>query len=73
MAPYPSTSVEMRGEEMGGAGVGLLVAELTEPADAHSHTTVVLEPRLSIRESTVGRNDTVLPSTGAERRPAHDA
>ncbi|GAA1980727.1 LacI family DNA-binding transcriptional regulator [Microbacterium pumilum] len=52
----PLTSVEMRGEEIGAAGVGLLVAELTEPADTHSHTTIILEPRLRIRESTAGRS-----------------
>jgi LacI family transcriptional regulator len=51
----PLTSVEMRGEEMGSVGVGLLLAELSEPPDAHIHTTVLLEPRVSVRESTVGR------------------
>ena len=68
----PLSSVEMRGEEMGSAGVGLLLTELTQSADAHSHTTVLLEPRLSIRESTIGRSDTAWPNTGRNPRDPHD-
>jgi LacI family transcriptional regulator len=51
----PLTSVEMRGEEMGSAGIRLLLSEIGDPPAEHIHHTIMLEPRLSIRESTVGR------------------
>jgi LacI family transcriptional regulator len=50
----PLTSVSMQGEEMGAEGVRLLLEEL-EHGGGHAHRTVVLEPRLVVRESTVGR------------------
>jgi LacI family transcriptional regulator len=52
----PLTSVEMRGQDMGAAGIELLFAEISEPPETHVHRTVLLEPRLSVRESTVGRS-----------------
>ncbi len=55
----PLTSVEMRGLEVGSAGIRLLLAELSDPPAEHVHTTVMLEPRLNIRESTVGRDPAV--------------
>lgn len=51
----PLTSVTMEGETMGAEGVRLLLRELAEPAGTHTHTTVVLQPRVVPRESTVGR------------------
>jgi len=50
----PLTSVTMRGQEMGAAAIELMLEELRD-ADAHEHRTVVLEPSLVVRESTVGR------------------
>jgi LacI family transcriptional regulator len=50
----PLTSVSMQGEEMGEEAVRLLLEEL-ERGDAHSHRTIVLQPHLVERESTVGR------------------
>lgn len=50
----PLTSVSMCGEEMGAEGVRLLLEELAL-GDEHVHRTVVLEPHLVVRESTVGR------------------
>lgn len=51
----PLTSVTMEGETMGAEGVRLLLRELREPAADHVHTTVMLEPRLLAKESTIGR------------------
>jgi LacI family transcriptional regulator len=51
----PLTSASMCGEEMGEEGVRLLLEEL-DLGDAHVHRTVVLQPHLVIRESTVGRD-----------------
>jgi LacI family transcriptional regulator len=51
----PLTSVTMRGQELGEAGMELLLAELQEPSATHEHRTVMLEPTIVARESTVGR------------------
>jgi LacI family transcriptional regulator len=51
----PLTSVTMEGTTMGSEGVRLLLRELQEPASEHVHTTVMLEPRLLAKESTIGR------------------
>ena len=51
----PLTSVELQGLEMGAAGFGLLLAEMTTSPEDHVHRTVVIEPVLVPRESTVGR------------------
>ena len=51
----PLTSVSMRGQELGEAGVDLLLGELAEPRATHRHRVIMLEPSLVIRESTVGR------------------
>jgi LacI family transcriptional regulator len=51
----PLTSVRMRGLDMGAEGTRLLLEELAESPDEHVHRTVMLEPSLVIRESTVGR------------------
>jgi LacI family transcriptional regulator len=51
----PLTSVSMCGEEIGEEGVRLLLEEL-EHGGEHAHRTVVLEPHLVVRESTVGRD-----------------
>jgi LacI family transcriptional regulator len=51
----PLTSVSMRGMEMGELGIELLRRELTEPPGYHRHQSIVLEPELLVRESTVGR------------------
>ncbi|WP_158862070.1 LacI family DNA-binding transcriptional regulator [Leifsonia sp. AG29] len=51
----PMTSVAMRGREMGRAGVELMVRELRDRNGAHEHRTIVLEPELVRRESTIGR------------------
>jgi LacI family transcriptional regulator len=50
----PLTSVAMMGEEMGEEAVRLLLEEL-ERGGAHTHRTVVLQPHLVERESTIGR------------------
>ncbi|MDH2443145.1 LacI family DNA-binding transcriptional regulator [Amnibacterium sp. CER49] len=51
----PLTSVSMQGEEMGEEGVRLLLEELAHEGDAHAHRTVVLQPHVVARESTIGR------------------
>lgn len=51
----PLTSVTMEGAAMGAEGMRLLLRELEEPQASHTHSTVMLEPRLVVRESTVGR------------------
>jgi LacI family transcriptional regulator len=51
----PLTSVRMRGYDMGAEGTKLLLEEVTADAGEHEHMTVVLEPSLVVRESTVGR------------------
>lgn len=51
----PLTSVTMEGETMGAEGVRLLLRELEEDPAEHAHTTVVLQPHVVARESTVGR------------------
>lgn len=53
-AVVPLTSVSMEGEEMGSEGIRLLLDELRHP-DTHEHTTVVLQPHVVPRASTVGR------------------
>jgi LacI family transcriptional regulator len=50
----PLTSVSMCGEEIGQEGVRLLLEEL-DSGEEHVHRTVVLEPHLVLRESTIGR------------------
>lgn len=55
----PLTSVRMRGLEMGQEGVRLLTEELRSDLSEHRHVTVLLEPDLVIRESTVGREDSL--------------
>jgi LacI family transcriptional regulator len=52
----PLTSVRMRGFDMGLESVRLLIDEITTPAEEHGHRTIMLEPVLEIRESTVGRD-----------------
>jgi LacI family transcriptional regulator len=49
------TSVRMRGQDMGRAGIDLLLEELSA-GDDHEHRNVVLRPSLIARESTVGRS-----------------
>jgi LacI family transcriptional regulator len=51
----PLTSVTMEGETMGAEGTRLLLRELRESPAEHVHTTVMLEPRLVAKESTLGR------------------
>lgn len=51
----PLTSVAMRGQEIGAAALELMLAELRESVGEHEHRTIVLEPSLVVRESTVGR------------------
>ncbi|MGN6743626.1 MAG: LacI family DNA-binding transcriptional regulator [Amnibacterium sp.] len=51
----PLTSVTMEGAAMGAEGMRLLLRELAEPAEQHVHSTVLLQPRLLARESTIGR------------------
>jgi LacI family transcriptional regulator len=51
----PLTSVTMRGQELGEAGIALLLEELDQAGDAHQHRTIRLEPSMVVRESTVGR------------------
>jgi LacI family transcriptional regulator len=51
----PLTSVTMEGAAMGAEGMRLLLREIGEPPDAHVHSTVMLQPRLLPRESTIGR------------------
>lgn len=50
----PMTSVTMRGHDLGRAAIDLMLSELRDPAGTHEHRTVVLEPELVVRESTVG-------------------
>jgi LacI family transcriptional regulator len=50
----PVSSVGLRGEELGEASVALLIEELANDP-AHVHRTIVIEPSLVVRESTVGR------------------
>ena len=50
----PVSSVALRGEELGEIAVQLLIEELANDPE-HVHRTVVLEPTLVVRESTVGR------------------
>lgn len=52
----PLTSVQMRGLEMGAEGLRLLLQEVTSDSADHVHETVMLEPVLVVRESTVGRS-----------------
>ncbi|GAB3610167.1 substrate-binding domain-containing protein [Humibacter ginsengiterrae] len=59
----PLTSVNLRGQELGKVAVGLMLAELREAPEVHEHRTVVLEPSLIVRESTIGR-ERVVPATG---------
>jgi LacI family transcriptional regulator len=49
------SSVTMEGETMGAEGVRLLLRELEQDPAEHTHTTVILQPRVVPRESTVGR------------------
>jgi LacI family transcriptional regulator len=49
------SSVTMEGETMGAEGVRLLLRELEQDPAEHTHTTVMLQPRVVPRESTVGR------------------
>ncbi|GLY29741.1 LacI family DNA-binding transcriptional regulator [Kineosporia sp. NBRC 101731] len=51
----PLTSVTMRGQELGEAGMKLLLEELAEPVETHRHRTITLEPSVVVRESTAGR------------------
>ncbi len=53
--PIPLSSVTMRGEEMGGHAVQLLLEEIKQGSEAHDHQVVTLEPELVVRESTAGR------------------
>lgn len=53
------SSVTMEGSTMGAEGVRLLLRELEQDPAEHTHTTVVLQPRVVPRESTVGRVDVV--------------
>jgi LacI family transcriptional regulator len=50
----PISTVSLPGHQVGAAGMRLLVEELRSP-DTHTHRTVILEPGLVARESTVGR------------------
>lgn len=58
----PLTSVRMRGYDIGVEAIRLLIDEVTEPPDNHVHKTVMLEPALMIRESTVGRTALISPT-----------
>jgi LacI family transcriptional regulator len=51
--PIPVTTLRQPGREMGRIATGLLVEEIRDPRD-HEHRTVVLEPELIPRQSTVG-------------------
>ncbi|PVW03294.1 LacI family transcriptional regulator [Microbacterium sp. Gd 4-13] len=53
------TSVQMRGLEMGREGLRLLIDEISTSRDEHVHQTVMLEPAIVARESTVGRSAVV--------------
>jgi LacI family transcriptional regulator len=50
----PITTLDQAGEQMGRAAAALLLEEIQEPA-GHQHRTVLLEPFLVPRESSVGR------------------
>ena len=52
----PLTSVAMEGDTMGVEGVRLLMREMAESGQEHVHSTVLLEPRLLAKESTLGRS-----------------
>ena len=58
----PLSSVTMEGERMGEIAVRLLLDELEQGPQRHAHEVVVLEPRLVLRESTVGRSIASPPS-----------
>ena len=53
----PLTPVQMRGIDMGAEGTRLLLEEVAAATQGveHEHRTVMLEPSLVVRESTVGR------------------
>ncbi|WP_066517024.1 LacI family DNA-binding transcriptional regulator [Curtobacterium ammoniigenes] len=53
----PLTSVTMEGQPQGRAAVDLLLREIRDMRSStpHTHETVVLQPSLVVRESTVGR------------------
>ncbi|MFF1572543.1 LacI family DNA-binding transcriptional regulator [Leifsonia sp. NPDC058292] len=51
----PLTTVSMRGYDIGRESARLLIEEITSPPAAHIHRTVMLQPDLIERESTVGR------------------
>ncbi|MEN2740147.1 LacI family DNA-binding transcriptional regulator [Microbacterium sp. X-17] len=51
----PLTSVSMEGTTMGTEGLRLLLAEIEEDPDVHVHRTILLQPHLVPRESTIGR------------------
>jgi LacI family transcriptional regulator len=50
----PITTLDQAGEEMGRAAAALLLEEIQEPA-THQHRSVLMEPFLVARESSVGR------------------
>ena len=55
----PLTSVMMRGFDMGLEATRLLIEEVTTDPTDHTHVTVVLEPTVVVRESTIGRKHTI--------------
>ncbi|HEY8590322.1 MAG TPA: LacI family DNA-binding transcriptional regulator [Naasia sp.] len=57
----PVSTVSLPGFEVGQAGTQLLLEEIQSP-ETHTHRSVVLEPSLVARESTIGRlRQTALP------------
>ncbi|XBH20917.1 LacI family DNA-binding transcriptional regulator [Jonesiaceae bacterium BS-20] len=52
------SSVTMNGVDLGEKAISLLLAELQEDPSEHVHQTIMLEPEIVPRESTIGRNRT---------------
>lgn len=50
----PISTIDLPGYQMGLAAMQLLLEEIRTPAE-HNHRRVILQPRLTARESTVGR------------------
>jgi LacI family transcriptional regulator len=55
----PLTTIRLRGFDMGIEAARLLIDEISTSPDEHEHKTVVLEPSLLVRQSTVNDGPTV--------------
>jgi LacI family transcriptional regulator len=60
----PLTTVYTRGHDLGAEGIRLLLEEIETGPEGHEHRSVVLQPELLPRESTLGRGK---PSTPGRR------